>query len=116
MLEFLFLPTAKLIDKFIYYIYLSLLVKTMQTMEILHYPNLKTVLQVEKTLQEADTVISKNELKRRLPTEIMHQTLNVILEYLQDSGKIFVGEKGVSWVQQDNPKLKKLLARAVRVA
>ena len=83
---------------------------------ILHFPNLKTVLQVEKVLQEADTVISKNELKRRLPTQIMHQTLNLILEYLGDSGKIMIGSKGITWIQSDNPKLKKLLEKAVRVA
>lgn len=84
--------------------------------QILHYPNLKTVLQVEKVLQEADTVISKNELKRRLPTQIMHQTLSVILEYLEESGKIIIGKKGISWIHQDSPKLKQLLARGTRVA
>lgn len=84
--------------------------------EILHFPNLKTVLQVEKVLQDADTVISKNELKRRLPNQIMHQTLNLILEYLEDSGKILIGSKGITWVQNDNPKLKRLLAKAVRVS
>lgn len=84
--------------------------------EILHFPNLKTVLQVEKVLEGADTVISKNELKRRLPTQIMHQTLNLILEYLEDSGKIMIGAKGITWMQNDNPKLKKLLEKAVRVA
>lgn len=84
--------------------------------KVLHFPNLKTVLQVEKVLQEADTVISKNELKRRLPTQIMHQTLNLILEYLEDSGKIMIGSKGITWIQNDNPKLKKLLEKAVRVA
>ena len=84
--------------------------------EILHFPNLKTVLQVERVLQDADTVISKNELKRRLPTQIMHQTLSLILEYLEDSGKIMMGSKGITWIQNDNPKLKKLLAKAVRVA
>ncbi len=84
--------------------------------QILHYPNLKTVLMVEKILQDADTVISKSELKRRLPTQIMHQTLAIILEYLEESGKIMIGEKGVTWIQQNNPKLKRLLERGVRVA
>lgn len=84
--------------------------------QILHYPNLKTVLMVEKILQEADTAISKSELKRRLPTQIMHQTLTIILEYLEESGKIMTGEKGITWIQQDNPKLKRLLERGVRVA
>ena len=84
--------------------------------EILHYPNLKTVLVIEKTLQEADTVISKSELKRRLPTQIMHQTLNLILEYLEKSGKIIIGSKGITWIFNNNPKLKSLLNKAVRVA
>ncbi|HLD04089.1 MAG TPA: hypothetical protein VJG90_00055 [Candidatus Nanoarchaeia archaeon] len=88
----------------------------MKQMEILHYPNLKTVLQVERALQDADTVISKNELKRRLPTQIMHSTLKLILEYLESSGKILIGTKGITWVQQDSPKLRQLLKRSVRVA
>jgi hypothetical protein len=83
---------------------------------VIHYPNLKTVLIVEKTLQEADTVISKSELKRRLPTQIMHQTLNLILDYLEKSGKIIIGSKGITWIYSDNKKLKSLLSKAVRVA
>ena len=84
--------------------------------EVIHYPTLKTVLMIEKTLQKADTVISKSELKRRLPTQIMHQTLNLILEYLEHSGKIYIGPKGITWIYNENPKFKKLLAKAVRVA
>lgn len=84
--------------------------------EVLHYPNLRTVLIVEKIIQESDTVVSKAELKRRLPTQIMHQTLNLILEYLEDSGKIIVGSKGITWINNPSPKLNALLKRAVRVA
>ena len=83
---------------------------------ILHYPTLKTVMMVEEALSKADAVISKNELKRRLPVKIMHQTLNLILEYLHNSGKIMIGTKGISWLQQDNPKLRAMLKKAVRVA
>ncbi|MBU0459264.1 MAG: hypothetical protein KKH52_04090 [Nanoarchaeota archaeon] len=84
--------------------------------QILHYPNLRTVLTVERTIQEADTIVSKSELKRKLPTQIMHQTLNLILEYLEDSGKIILGPKGITWIYNENPKLKALLKKAVRVA
>lgn len=84
--------------------------------EGIHYPNLKPVLEVERVLKEADTVISKKELKRRLPKQIMHQTLNVVLECLEESGKIVSGDKGIAWIYQDSPKLKKLLKRGVRVA
>ena len=84
--------------------------------QILHYPNLRTVLVVERIIQESDTVVSKAELKRKLPTQIMHPTLNLILEYLEDSGKIMIGSKGITWINNPSPKLTALLKRAVRVA
>ena len=83
---------------------------------ILHYPTLKTVMMVEEELRKADAVISKNELKRRLPVKIMHQTLSLILEYLESSGKIMIGSKGISWLQRENESLRAMLKRAVRVA
>lgn len=98
-------------DTFIYYMDIYLVMH-----EVIHYPNLKTVLEIERVLKEADKVISKNELKRRLPKQIMHQTLNVVLEYLEESGKIVSDGKGIAWIYQDSPKLKKLLKRGVRVA
>ncbi|MEK6949929.1 MAG: hypothetical protein AABX34_06915, partial [Nanoarchaeota archaeon] len=67
---------------------------------ILHFPTLRTVMMVEDAIRKADTLISRNELKRRLPVKIMHQTLNLILEYLENSGKIMIGSKGISWLQQ----------------
>ena len=84
--------------------------------QVLHYPTLKTVLIVENILRKADTIISKAELERRLPTQIMHQTLKLILEYLESSGKIIVTERGISWVYNESPKLKKLLEKSVKVA
>lgn len=84
--------------------------------QILHYPNLRTVLIVEKIIQESDTLVSKAELKRKLPTQIMHQTLNLILEYLENSGKIMMGSKGITWINNPSPKLKALLKKALRVA
>jgi len=76
---------------------------------ILHYPRLDTVLRVEEVLRKADTAISKSELIRRLPKQIMRQTLLVILDYLEKRGLIMVGNKGVLWVQNDNPKMKRLI-------
>jgi hypothetical protein len=87
-----------------------------QKMNIIHYPNLRTVLQVEKVIQNADTVITKNELKRRLPAKIMHQTLNLIIAYLEASGKVYVGSKGVTWIQNESLKLKELIRKGTRVA
>ena len=80
---------------------------------VLHYPRLDTVLMVEDVLKKADLAISKNELLRRLPKQIMRQTLNVILAYLEEKGMIMTGEKGVLWIHNENPKLKRLLQKSV---
>ena len=81
--------------------------------ETLHYPNLKTILSVEKILQDADEPISKNELMRRLPKKIMRQTLSVIIAYLEESGKVLNGKKGILWTFNENPKFNKLLRDSV---
>ena len=81
--------------------------------EILHYPRLDTVLMVENILKKVDLAISKNELLRRLPKQIMRQTLNVILDYLEEKGVIMVGEKGVLWIHNESPKMRKLLKKSV---
>ena len=68
---------------------------------------------VEDVLQKADLAISKNELLRRLPKQTMRQTLNVILNYLEERGLIMIGERGVLWVYNENPKMKKVLKESV---
>ena len=76
---------------------------------ILHYPRLDTVLMVEEVLKKANLAISKNELMRRLPKQVMRPTLNVILEYLEEKGMIMIGKKGILWIDNDSPKIKKLV-------
>lgn len=82
---------------------------------VLHYPTMKTVLLVEKTLKEADTAITRAELKRRLPVKIMHQTLNLIIAYLVESNKVFDGKKGLLWIFNPNPKLTKAIEKGAEV-
>jgi len=79
--------------------------------KIIHYPSLKTVLSVEQVLEKAETAISREELKRRLPMKIMHQTLNLILEYFEQKGLILDGRKGILWVYNPSPKLEKEIAK-----
>lgn len=79
---------------------------------ILHYPRLDTVLMVEEVLKNSKLALSKNELMRRLPKQVMRQTLNVILNYLEERGMVMLGSKGILWVQNDSPKMKKLLAES----
>ena len=87
----------------------------MQKLGIIHYPNLKTVLMVEKVLKNANQLMTREELKKLLPTKIMHQTLNVILKYLEDSGKILDGRKGILWVYNPSSKLDKAIKEGVEL-
>ena len=87
----------------------------MQKLEIIHYPNLKTVLMVEDALKKANKLMTREDLKNKLPTKIMHQTLNVILKYLEDSGKILDGRKGILWIYNPSPKLDKAIKEGVEL-
>ena len=70
---------------------------------------------VEKVLQEEGHVRSKSELMRKLPKQVMRQTLTVILDYLEERGHIFTGPKGITWIKSDSKKLRKLLEDSVEV-
>ena len=82
---------------------------------IIHYPNLKTVLMIEKVLKEAETTLTREEIKKRLPVQIMHQTLNVILEYLEQRGLVLDGHKGILWAHNDNPKLQEAIRTGTEI-
>ncbi|MBI2664798.1 hypothetical protein HYX10_05670 [Candidatus Woesearchaeota archaeon] len=81
--------------------------------QVMHYPNLKTVLMVEDALKKSDRLLTREELKSKLKRKVMHQTLNVILNYLEDSGKILDGRKGILWVYNTSKKLDKLSREGV---
>ena len=84
-------------------------------MPILHYPRLDTILNVENIIREAKDPISKNEIDRRLEKKIMRPTLNTILEYLQDSGKIAILKEGIVWIYRKDisQKLRQKLAESI---
>ena len=83
--------------------------------QIIHYPSLRTMLMVERTLKTADLMISREELKRRLPNKIMHQTLNLILEYMESRGLIIDSRKGILWIYNPSPKLKRAMEKGREV-
>ena len=87
----------------------------MESETILHYPSLKTVLMVERALKEANTLVNREELKKLLPNKVMHQTLNVVLEYLEESGKILDGRKGILWIYNPSQKLDKAIKEGVEL-
>lgn len=85
-------------------------------LELEHSPTLNTVLMVENVLKEMnESVITIAELKRRLPRQVNHNTLKIILEYLEQSNKIAVSLKGMTWIHNTNPNLKKAISEGFSV-
>ena len=85
--------------------------------QVLHYPRLDTILNVEKIIKKAKEALSKNEIDRRLPKKVMRPTLNLILEYLEQSGKIALLKEGIIWIYKEDisGKLKSKLEKGVTV-
>jgi hypothetical protein len=84
-------------------------------MNVLHYPSLRTVLMVEDVLKKSNLAITREELKNKLKRKVMHQTLNVILKYLEDSGKILDGRKGIVWIHNPSPKIYKAINNGLKL-
>jgi len=81
-----------------------------------HSPNLNTVIMVEDTLKNMnESVITIAELKKKLPKQVNHNTLKVILEYLEKSNKIAVTLRGITWIDNPNQNLKKAIARGLEL-
>ena len=67
--------------------------------EGLHYPQLDTVLMVEKFIKDNGGEYKKKSLWQNLPKKAMYQTYCVIFDYLLESGKIAVDREGhVCWI------------------
>ena len=82
----------------------------------IRYPNLNTVLMVEDFLKEhRDIPMKISEMKEKLPKQIMHQTLKIILEYLFRSGKIIYGPRGVQWIYNEPEHLKKMFENTLEI-
>ena len=79
-----------------------------------HSPTLNTVLMAEDILKTGE-LMTVAELKRRLPRKVMHQTLLQILDYLQLSGKIIIGTKGILWVYAERKELNELMKRGTEI-
>jgi hypothetical protein len=78
---------------------------------ILHYPQLDTILRVEDFIRENSGEFKKKSLWKNLPKKMIYQTFCVIFDYLLESGKIAQDrERNVIWIW--NPELvAKYLAR-----
>ena len=71
---------------------------------------------VENTLENMEgSVITIAELKRRLPKQVNHNTLKLILEYLEKSNKIAVTLKGITWIHNTNQNLRQAIRKGLEL-
>jgi len=94
---------------------MSEIIQIKEKERLIHSPTLNTVLMVEKILKDAEEPISVAELKRRLPKKVMHSTLIQILDYLQMSGKIIIGTKGILWIFTERKELDAMIKRGTEI-
>ncbi len=74
--------------------------------DILHYPQLDTILMVEEFMREHSGEYKKRSLWENLPRKMMYQTFCVVFDYLLYSNKIAMDREGkIAWIW--NPELVK---------
>ncbi len=84
--------------------------------KIEHSPTLNTVLMVENTLKNMNKSVFKiADVKRKLPRQVNHNVLKTILEYLEHSNKIAVSIKGITWIFNENKKLKEDVSKGLEL-
>ena len=66
---------------------------------ILHYPQLDTILRMEDFIREHSGEYKKKSLWENLPKKMIYQTFCVIFDYLLESGKIAQDIEGhIAWI------------------
>lgn len=90
--------------------------KMVMVQKIRHSPTLNTVMMVEDAIRKSrNSVITIAEIKRKLPRQVNHATLIVILQYLEDSRKIAVSLRGITWIHSTNPNLRRAIANGMEI-
>lgn len=81
-----------------------------------HSPTLNTVLMVENTLMNMDkSIFTVADIKKKLPKQVNHGTLMIILAYLEECNKIFVTIKGITWIHNTSPRLRKEISKGLEI-
>ena len=66
---------------------------------VFSYPQLDTILMVEKFIEEHSAMYKRKSLWENLPKKMKYQTYKVILDYLQYSNKVAIDkEDKVVWI------------------
>ena len=66
-----------------------------QILKSARYPNLQTVLMVEKFIKDNSMFYTKREIFNELPKKMLWGTFRIIIDYLEETLKIFIDEDGV---------------------
>ena len=82
---------------------------------ILHSPTLESVIMVEKTIQKYSQECGKYQLWKKLPKKMMYQTFQVILDYLEQSGKIFIDKDGIVLWTYNPKRIKELISKGLLI-
>lgn len=72
------------------------------SVNVVHYPSLKTILAIEDVVKNAGAALSRNQILARLPTKVMRSTLNLALAYMGKRGLVTETEKGFIWIFKSN--------------
>lgn len=84
--------------------------------KVKHSPTLNTILMVEEAIKKADdSIVTIAYIKKHLPRQVNHNTLMQILEYLEESNKIAVSLKGITWIHNNNPNLRKAISEGLEL-
>ena len=94
--------------------YINLYNRFIEMAKKIHYPQLDTILMVEEAIQKMNYP-KKTELWKALPKKVMYQTFCIIIDYLEESGKIMIDKDGkIIWTW--NPKMiKKIKSSGVKL-
>ena len=75
-----------------------------QILESARYPNLQTVLMVEKFIKDNSMFYTKREIFNNLPKKMLWGTYKIIINYLEETLKIIIEKDGtISYIW--NPEL-----------
>ncbi|KHO55240.1 MAG: hypothetical protein QT10_C0004G0027 [archaeon GW2011_AR19] len=91
------------------------MIKNNKKMNILHFPQLDSILMVEDAIQKSKDYPTRMELWKNLPKQMQYQTFKLILDYLERSNKIMFNKDKIIWIFANNKKLNELIQGAISV-
>ena len=70
---------------------------------------------VEKAIKEDDGIPTVRSIKKELDGKVSPHVIDAILGYLDAKNYIVTGSKGITWIQNDSPKLLRMIRKGVEM-